>query len=218
MIRVVSLNDTILKHHVQVRPERTPTCHTWISSTLLICGADEGSILIVSEGVLISEIKYNSIDPSFLITPTLFIASIIATTSGFIFGTNEGKCVQLDRTVETGAYRKVKETTAVESASIMCMTMTVNEDQLIYMNMNGQVFHMKLEVESVSMGKIDKAVYFVDQMHVGAITGVASSFRKTMIASFGRDCTIRMWDYIENSMVIKKTFNEQPNWYLVHIF
>lgn len=169
-IRLINFQDNTFKQIAQLRhdkvglslqrdessPLKNLTCHCWISESIFLCGADDGSILIISNGVLLSDISYSEIDNSHAkdsgTNPS--ITALLPTSAGFVVGTSQGRCFYLERTPEGDAYRKVKETAAPDPSAVQSVAINSSEYQFVFSTMNGQIYVVKFETDPTGVSPV----------------------------------------------------------------
>jgi WD40 repeat protein len=180
-------------------------CHLWLSDTLLLCADSSGDILSVlaeNQGSVLGERR------DFEHRDSPFVA-MMRHKKGFVAGSDGGyltifepaaapnicnavRCVklfgdELPLSVHTIAIDPTEETAIV----------TLNNNRIVAVTLSNGEFILNTEEKPLVM-----------PMHEGAILSCSTCNRKPLIATCGVDRTVRVWNYLENSLEIVQEFTE----------
>ncbi|KAJ3026946.1 UNVERIFIED_CONTAM: Cilia- and flagella-associated protein 57, partial [Siphonaria sp. JEL0065] len=190
----------------QQKPDKNLVCHCWISDVRLIAGTEDSKLLVFDSGDLILEISY--VLPGNVSMKTPSIETITAFSGGIMAGTSTGFCVLFEKTDDNFLYKKNKEFLLEESA-VNCIAMSPTDDVAICTMANSQIYLVTLDADS-SKGEEIKCDRLCQPFHHGHIVGMDTCARKPLIATCGTDKSIRIWNYIENTIEVLKFFPEEP--------
>ncbi|KNE58616.1 hypothetical protein AMAG_18279 [Allomyces macrogynus ATCC 38327] len=176
--------------------------HAWLSSERIAVSTDESKLLIYENAELKLEIPSGlSIDVPIRPHHTTVIR---AAQNGFVCGSNNGIVQVWERTDDGTLYRSAKEI-KIENSVIRGMALSSNEDTAIC-----SLEHNQLIVLS-SLQSDDVKVEKLSQAHQSAIAGIDVCIRKPLIATCGADLSVRIWNFLENSMEVAKFFKSEPH-------
>ncbi|KAI9332528.1 WD40-repeat-containing domain protein [Obelidium mucronatum] len=136
------------------------------------------------------------------------IETVTAFSGGIMAGTSTGFCVLFEKTDDNFLYKKNKEFLLEESA-VNCIAMNQTDDVAVCTMANSQIYLVTLDADS-SKGEEIKCDRLCQPFHHGHIVGMDTCARKPLIATCGTDKSIRIWNYIENTIEVLKFFPEEP--------
>ncbi|KAL7747058.1 Cilia- and flagella-associated protein 57 [Sorochytrium milnesiophthora] len=185
---------------------RNNLCHTWLTAERVVIATEECKFLYYDNGELKTEVPYklpegsgNSSNSS----KKRLITVLSGITAGFIAGTNNGIVQMYEKAEEASLYRLTKEV-PVETAAVVGVAISGNEDNIISMLSNNQV----VAVQSISSD--DMRVEKLYQSHQSAAAGLDTCIRKPLVATCGSDRSVRIWNYQENTLESIRFFNTEP--------
>ena len=190
-------------------------CHRWLRDTDRIIASTENGELL-----LIENCEFKCVLP---LSPSdgLSIDVLCVWSKGFICGGDMGLISVYEQSDEKELYRKVKSVKVdpkKDSDSgfegdpiIKSLSLSQQEDYLAISTCNGSnSAHGQLYVLNIASetSKADglQPEYLVTPFHTGPITGIDTCIRKPLIATCSKDHTIRVWNYIEHTLEICKSF------------
>ncbi|KAJ3190576.1 Cilia- and flagella-associated protein 57 [Irineochytrium annulatum] len=114
-------------------------------------------------------------------------------------------------------YRRVKDfALADESAKVMNMAISNSEDNLVCSMENSQMFSIMLSGSEVMKGDEARFEVFSQPFHHGQITGMDTCIRKPLIVTCSSDRSVRVWNYLESTSELVKTFPEEAFSVAIH--
>eukprot|EP00756_Hemistasia_phaeocysticola_P009945 Hpha_TRINITY_DN14971_c5_g7::TRINITY_DN14971_c5_g7_i1::g.143967::m.143967 len=154
-----------------------------------------------------------------------------AYSKGFICGGDMGLVSIYERSDEKELYRKVKtikidarrEADAAQTGEVECvvhsLSLSQGEDYLAVSTRSqekggsagqqqayGQMWVVNLQTDAQKADLMQPEA-LVAPFHNGAITGIDTCVRKPLIATCSRDRTIRVWNYMDHTLEILKSFS-----------
>ncbi|KAJ3346258.1 Cilia- and flagella-associated protein 57 [Entophlyctis luteolus] len=206
MFRTFKFTEGNFKMVSQQKPDKNLLCHCWASEIRVVAGTEDSKFLVFDGGDLILEISY------FLPNGALKVPSILWLTSfpaGFMAATSTGLVVQFEKTDDAVMYKKNKEFVLEQDVEVKCITMNPTDESAVCTTSNSQIYLISLDAESIK-GEEIKCERLSQPFHHGGISGMDACTRKPLIATCGVDKSIRIWNYMENSMEVIKHFEEEP--------
>ncbi|KAJ3066607.1 Cilia- and flagella-associated protein 57 [Podochytrium sp. JEL0797] len=231
MFRIFKLIEGNFKLTNQQKFEKSLLCHCWVSDVRVIAGTDDSKLLVFDAGELILEISY--VLPGNISAKAPSIDTVTSFPGGIIAGTSTGSCVLFEKTDDNFLYKKNKEFT-LEGSSVRCIALNPTDDVAVCTLANSQIYVVALDADSSKVnfetrwkkntGIIDTTVHFFiltqgdeikcdrlcQPFHHGHIVGMDTCARKPLIATCGSDKSIRIWNYLENTIEVIKFFDEEP--------
>eukprot|EP01012_Entosiphon_sulcatum_P014150 TRINITY_DN1923_c0_g1_i1.p1 TRINITY_DN1923_c0_g1~~TRINITY_DN1923_c0_g1_i1.p1 ORF type:complete len:1205 (+),score=349.53 TRINITY_DN1923_c0_g1_i1:90-3704(+) len=196
-------------------------CHVWLPpDDRIVVSTDNGDLLLIEN----SEFKCTlPLSPS----DTLSIDTIVAYSKGFICGGDMGLVSIFEKSDDKELYRKVKTMkvdqrkeaeTGIENDSmkIKSFSLTQQEEYLALCTSNNQLFVLNLS--NADFSKAEDAIFepLAQQFHSAPITGLSTCIRKPLVATCSKDKTIRIWNYIDHTLEIIKSFPTEANSIAMH--
>ncbi|KAJ3138825.1 Cilia- and flagella-associated protein 57 [Physocladia obscura] len=199
-------------------------CHCWITETRVIAGTEDSKLLVFDSGDLVLEISYVLPSPNVLKPPA--IQTITAFATGFMAGTSTGYCVLFEKTDDAFLYKKNKEFLMDSGVSnggggggvsggsnggsgVKCIAVNPTDDVAVCTMTDSQIYIVPLDADS-SKGEEIKCERLTQPFHHGHIVGMDTCSRKPLIATCGNDKSIRIWNYLENTLEVIKYFEDEP--------
>ncbi|KAJ3194367.1 Cilia- and flagella-associated protein 57 [Irineochytrium annulatum] len=183
-------------------------CHCWINDVRIIAGTEDSKLLIFDSGDLILEISYVVPMSSTLSSKPPCIGTVTSFAGGVMAGTSTGVCVLFERTDDTYLYKKNKEF-LLEDSTVGCIALSPAEDMAVCTLGNSQIYVVTLDADS-SKGEEIKCDRLAQPFHNGHVLGMDTCARKPLIATCGADKSVRIWNYVENTIEVIKYFDDEP--------
>jgi WD40 repeat protein len=183
------------------------TCHTWIEERTLVC-TEQGDIVLLEQAVLRAVLENPSEGHA--------IRSIAAFANGLVAGCAEGHVYVFERADKVedrrSYYRRSKalRIDAVAAAAITNLALSPNEESLLLASDSNQLFTLPLT--NVDMVKQEDMRFepLAQSFHHGAIIGLDLCMRKPLLVTCGIDHTVRVWNYLDKTVELMQSFNEEP--------
>ncbi|KAJ3101659.1 Cilia- and flagella-associated protein 57 [Phlyctochytrium planicorne] len=192
----------------QQKPDKNLLCHCWINDVRIVAGTDDSKILVFDSGDLILEISYVVPLTGTVQNRSPTIETVTSFAGGIIAGTSTGVCVLFERTDDNYLYKKNKEF-LLEDSEVSCIALSPAEDMAVCTLGNSQIYLITMDADS-SKGDEIKCDRLAQPFHNGNIVGMDTCARKPLIATCGADKSIRIWNYMENSIEVIKYFDDEP--------
>jgi WD40 repeat protein len=98
--------------------------------------------------------------------------------------------------------------THMMKSSIVSMTLSSNENNLIFTTESNQILRTEINVDR----KCDDSKYdfLIFPFHSGTINGLDVCLKKTLIASCSSDNTVRIWNYSTKQLEICEVYMDEP--------
>ncbi|KAI8996694.1 quinon protein alcohol dehydrogenase-like superfamily [Gaertneriomyces semiglobifer] len=197
----------------QLKSDKNLLCNTFLSETTILCGTEDGKLLIFDSGEQVGEIQYALIntDDDIFIQPA--ITSIKSMPTSLLVGNSTGTCMLFEKS-EDGSWKKTKEF-STEEAAVGSISVSPAEESAVISLMNSQLYHLPLDAEGPRNAKI-QCNPMIQPFHNGAISGMDVASRKPLLATCGVDKSVRVWNFSENTCEVRKVFEEEPLSVAVH--
>eukprot|EP01065_Artemidia_motanka_P053300 TRINITY_DN985_c0_g1_i1.p1 TRINITY_DN985_c0_g1~~TRINITY_DN985_c0_g1_i1.p1 ORF type:complete len:1217 (+),score=514.48 TRINITY_DN985_c0_g1_i1:99-3749(+) len=201
-------------------------CHRWLrQDNHIIVSTATGDLLLVENCEFKCPLPLSPADGH-------SINCLQAYSKGFVCGGDMGLVSIYERSDEKELYRKVKtikidarrDADAAAHGSgendcvVHCFSLSQAEDYLALSTRSsekavgtgtqqayGQMWVINLQSES-QKAEMMQPEALVAPFHNGAITGIDTCVRKPLIATCSKDRTIRIWNYMDHTLEILKTF------------
>ncbi|KAJ3157757.1 Cilia- and flagella-associated protein 57 [Geranomyces variabilis] len=200
----------------QHKSDKNLLCHTYLSESRIIVGTEDSKLQVFEAGELVIELTY--VLPSanvhnYLAPPA--ITEIKAFSNGVLAGTSTGTCVLFERTDDSTLVKKSREFFFEEDAAVSCIALNPGEDSAVITLKNSQLYTLTLDYDP-GKTEVTKCAHLSQSFHNGAINGMDTAARKPIIATCGADRTVRIWNYLDNTVEVTKTFYDEPLSISVH--
>eukprot|EP01063_Lacrimia_lanifica_P009665 TRINITY_DN16595_c0_g1_i1.p1 TRINITY_DN16595_c0_g1~~TRINITY_DN16595_c0_g1_i1.p1 ORF type:complete len:1239 (+),score=580.13 TRINITY_DN16595_c0_g1_i1:149-3865(+) len=199
------------------RDPQNVLCHRWLKdSDRIVASCESGDIL------LFENCEFKCVLP---MSPGdgFSIDTIVTTSRGFICGGEGGLLHMYEQCDDKELFKKVKslkvdprregDAQGVETQApiVKSMCLSQQEDHLAIAtslgpnSTYGQLYTLNIGVEG-SKAELLQPEYLVAPFHTGPITGIDTCIRKPLIVTCSKDHTIRVWNYLEHTLDIYKSF------------
>ena len=195
--------------------------HQWLNDGNLIVENDMGDILILD-----GNCEYIGYIP-----PKIegFVAhSIIPYSEGFILGGTGSTMIFYKRSMnETNPYVSQYDNVVISEhlhdtidrmdpaiSAIRCIALPQSEDSITVILENSQILRSNFNSERPDQGMTFE--YLMCYFHHNTITGLDVCLRKPILATCGKDKTVRIWNYQERCIEVCHQCNEEPYSVAIH--
>jgi len=184
-------------------------CQAWLSESRIIVGTDNSKVLLFEGGELKAEFKvFDKADD-------LRVECVAAHSTGFVCGGAMGSLHRFEEVEDKELYKKVGEEETPNDTNgnqvILNLAISPSEDQLVATTNVNQIYALRLAAEDADSQKTEgPALALLSQpFHHDAIKGLSLAVRKPLVATCSADCSIRIWNYLDNSVELMKYFPEE---------
>ncbi len=180
------------------------TDHTWAHNDRLLAVTDTGNILVFEQGELVHTI--------YSIWEGLPAYSIISHSSGFIVGGTGGrlsvfeKSDTKDKTEDKELYHPFKSFRCSMGSDIAAISLSPAEESIACFFNNNQVATFPLTNIDILKEDQDHFTFIGSGFHHGSITGMDVAIRKPLVVTSGADRTVRIWNYLDRTCDVVKSF------------
>jgi len=177
-------------------------CHLWLNETVLLCANSSGDIISVTTDPQQSVIEScDHRDSPFVAMARLKRGFLAASEGGYLtifdVSINPGKFVQSKQVKLFGEEAPIPvHALSVDSSGEVAVVTLVNNRILTISLSNG---------DFITNGEEKPQIM---PFHRGPILSCSTCCRKPLVATCGEDKTVRVWNYLDNSLEIVKEFQE----------
>merc|ERR1719389_272744 len=141
------------------------------------------------------------------------VLTIVAYNKGFVTGGEDGCIRVFEKTDDPKeAYRNVRTHRIDETAGVFVRSVCVSpRDEVLGITLSScQLFQMSLSSSDLLKTEETPALdYILAPFHNGAILGLDVCVRKPLVVTCGVDKTVRVWNYVDKTCELAKTFTEE---------
>ncbi|CEM35943.1 unnamed protein product [Vitrella brassicaformis CCMP3155] len=210
VFRSFRLQDGTLKplpHPLSKKEPQPYTCHTWLSDDRLVVGTENGELLLFDNG---GEFKMVLPCSPSEIRSALCMASY---SKGFITGGEEGAIKIFEKSDDPKEVFRKTVDVKVENAAgsrVMGFAVSPSEEILAVGLSNSQLYQFSLAASDLLKSEeAPNLDFLLTSFHTGAVLGMDTCIRKPLMATCGADKTVRVWNYLEKTCELCKSFNEE---------
>lgn len=206
IFKLYRIVDGLLKVQPSVLGKREPqnfTCHAWLPDEKenILVGTDSGELILVENG----EVKAS------LVTTTegSSIESINGYSKGFVCGRDHGMLSVYEKFDEKDY--KISKTFTIDNNPFKVKNLAISpsEETVVCTLENNQMFMLGLSNSDLLKPDDPSFELLSQSFHSQAITGVDVCIRKPLVVTCSADKSVRVWNYIEKSADLLKTFPEE---------
>ena len=197
--------------------------HTWLDEEKLVVSNANGDLFFVEK----NEFKF--ILPS---SPSdgLSITALIPYGTGFVCGGENGVVSIFEKSAdEKEMYSRSKTLRVMNSTQykelsetyldhkILNFNLSPSNENLVLSTSSAQIFTLNISSSDILQKEDDiKFEYLTIPFHSKAITGMDTAIRKPIIATCSTDKTVRVWNYLDNTLNIVKQFPAEAYSIAIH--
>eukprot|EP00750_Incisomonas_marina_P005576 INCI14025.2.p1 GENE.INCI14025.2~~INCI14025.2.p1 ORF type:complete len:1177 (-),score=246.53 INCI14025.2:336-3866(-) len=188
------------------------TCHSWLldKTDHLLVGTRDGQLLLFgkgfAQGVLQASPRKN-----------LHIRCIIPHTKGFVVGADGSQIFTYSQSDVDEDYSLEKhfEVEPEKAHAVLGLAVNGSETHVACVLANHQLFQAKLTDADALRGGASTFKPLSHRFHGpgitgdAAITGLDTCIRRSFVVTCGRDCSVRVWDYVHGTLQMVKYFPEE---------
>eukprot|EP00742_Colponemidia_sp_Colp-10_P003011 GILJ01003213.1.p1 GENE.GILJ01003213.1~~GILJ01003213.1.p1 ORF type:complete len:1307 (+),score=279.75 GILJ01003213.1:41-3922(+) len=181
-------------------------CHTWLSDDRLIVGTDSGDLLLFDNGGEFRMVLQSS--PS----DGSAIDSLVSYSKGFLCGGDDGVLHLYERSEDPREVYKWTKTFKIDGqqgSKIKNMAVSPSEDYLCSTLDSNQIYVLGLSNTDIMKAEEMQFEYLSTPFHSQAVTGLDVCIRKPLVITCGLDKQVIVWNYLDKSVELQKTFNEE---------
>lgn len=180
-------------------------CHLWLNDTVLLCANSSGDVISVTtekqESVLDAKKEFEHRDSA--------IVAMARHKKAFVTASEGGYLTIYDATANPNKFAAVRCVKLFgDEFPIAAHTIAIDptEENAVISLVNNRIVSISLSNGDYLLNTEEKPL--VMPFHDGPILCCSTCCRKPLIATCGTDKTVRVWNYIENSLEIIKEFTE----------
>lgn len=184
-------------------------CQAWLSESRIIVGTDASKVVLFEGGELKAEFKvFDKADD-------MRVECVSAHSAGFVCGGAQGSLHRFDAVEDKELYKKVgseKTPNDTNGAQVIKnLAISPSEDNMVCTTDVDQLYTLRLAPEDADSQKTEgPALKLLSQpFHHDAIMGLSVATRKPLVATCSADCSIRIWNYLDNTVELMKYFPEE---------
>jgi len=183
------------------------TCHCWLQDSKLIVCCESGEMLLFdSSGELKLTLPCSPQEHRSVLT-------IVAYNKGFVTGGEDGCIRVFEKTDDPKeAYRNVRTHRIDETAGVFVRSVCVSpRDEVLGITLSScQLFQMSLSSSDLLKTEETPALdHILAAFHNGAILGLDVCVRKPLVVTCGVDKTVRVWNYVDKTCELSRSFTEE---------
>ncbi|PFH36656.1 WD domain, G-beta repeat-containing protein [Besnoitia besnoiti] len=195
-----------VQNHLLKREGQGYTCHAWLMDGNIIAGTEAGELLLFDNG--------GDFRASLTCAPGSkgSVLCIIPTSKGFICG-GEDATLHLYENAGDEQYKAAMELKVEHQnagARVTSITLAPHEDSLCVCLSNSQIFQISTKCSrKIGAEENQGLTYLHTPFHIGPILGLDVCELKPLIVTCGEDKSIRVWNFLENSVELCKFYSEE---------
>jgi len=213
------------------RDSQKYTCLVWLANDTLVVGSDTGELLVFENFEFKKTLPFMKHEGSRPKLEMLPIDSLRAYNGGFICGGPHSSLRFFESSEDPHEHFRHTKTLYVDSKPCKVTSMDISEDNLACSLSNNQTYLLNLsntdimrsdEIHFEMLSTSVHGPFIQDPKHGNLlgftpssssfqITGLDSCTRKPLVATCGMDRVVRIWNYLDKTMVLSKEFQEEPH-------
>ncbi|KAJ1478335.1 WD40-repeat-containing domain protein [Baffinella frigidus] len=189
--------------------------HTWAPGERLLAATENGDVLVIEQGELRGTIK------SRLSGET--INTIACYSSGFIIAGSEARMSVYekndakDRSEDRELYHHFKTFKTSDSlGEINSLSLSPGEENLAVFFSSNQVAIFPIASVDILKEEQNHFQFLGSGFHAGAVTAISVCVRKPLVATCGADRSVRIWNYLDKTCEVCKTFPDDISSIAIH--
>lgn len=178
-------------------------CHCWVDDRILV-GTDTGDVLVFENAEFRGVLETSPSDGK-------SIDSIAAFSKGFVAGCDEGALYVFERD-DKEIYKQSKHFSIdLNYVRIKNLAVSPSEDNVVCTLENNQAFVLGLSNTDILKTEEMNFEPLALPFHYLQVTGLDVCLRKPLVVSCGLDRTVRVWNYLNQTIEVMKYFDEPPH-------
>ncbi|RKP04335.1 hypothetical protein CXG81DRAFT_8469, partial [Caulochytrium protostelioides] len=190
------------------------TAHFWAAADKLLLGTQQGHMMLVDTAS--GEIREDSAHTRTLGGDACAIATMLPYSKGFLVAGAGGLSMYefLEEALYAANLNALGEAVGPVSATAAegFVHSAISEGPLV---MNGGVGALDAAAAATADDAI-KLTHLSQPFHHGQITGMDVCVRKPLLATCGSDRSVRLWNFVDNTVELVKYFSEDPHSVAIH--
>jgi WD40 repeat protein len=184
-------------------------CQAWLSESRIIVGTDASKVILFEGGELKAEFKV------FDKAEDMRVECVTAHSTGFVCGGALGTLHRFEAVEDKELYKKVGDEKTPNDTNgaqvIRNLAISPSEDNMVCTTDVSQLYTLRLAPEDADTQKTEgPALKLLSQpFHHDSIKGLSIATRKPLVATCSADCSIRIWNYLDNTVELMKYFPEE---------
>lgn len=155
---------------------------------------------------------------------------VTAYSGGVLAGTSTGVCIMFEKTDDDLLYKKTREF-IMEPSGVSTIAVRPSDDSAVCTLKNSQIYSISLDADSSKVRKRSVANLWLprtlllnvlfqgedikcnrlfQEFHHNQIVGMDVCAKKPIVVTCGMDRSVRIWNYLENTLEVCKVFDDEP--------
>ncbi|CAM9434154.1 unnamed protein product, partial [Choristocarpus tenellus] len=186
--------------------------HAWLKQPEdhLVLGTESGLLILFRSGDFVCHLaKSPGSDTK--------ITSLISYSQGFIAGCSGGgfrlfTMDHADNPSPTKMFDCTQTWRVDTTADVVSLALCPSEDRLCAVTSDCQLYEVGITGQHIKDDDMKPVIshFHGPGINPGGITGMDTCVRKPLVATCAMDCTVRMWNILEQRLELSKTFSEEP--------
>lgn len=211
IIKFFKFSDSQLRPQIITTKRETPKfiSHSWITEERVIAAVDTGDLWYFEQNEVRQIINSSSGEGHFTI-------SIVGYSKGFICAGTDGIVYFFDRVDEGREYYRKAKAFKIDTcvSSICSIVKSSSEDVLVCCLDNNRLYSLVISNTDILKEDMTNFEILSTSNHSAGelgsdITGLDTCIRKPLIVTCGHDKSLRVWNYIDHTIEVMKTFKEE---------
>ena len=185
-------------------------CHQWLDSDRCVVATDTGELLLFESYELKCSLSSSPADGNSIDSIVAYGAKA-GSHQGFICGGDDGMLYLFEYSEDQREHYKMRQSFPIKdhASKVTNVAVSPSEDSLACTLANHQMFVLPLS--STDMFKSEEMHFepLATDVHSGCISGLDTCVRKPLIATCGLDRSVKVWNYLDSSVDLRKTFAEE---------
>ena len=178
-------------------------CHLWLNETTLLCANSSGDIINITTEPQASVIESCDHRDSPFVSMARYKKGFLAASEGGYLTKFDMSSTQPGKFVQATQVKLFGDELPIPAHTI---AVDPSEENAVVSLQNNRILTISLQNGDILLNAEEKPL--IMPFHDGAILSCSTCQRKPLVATCGVDKTVRVWNYLENSLEIIKEFTE----------
>ena len=189
--------------------------HAWAPGERLLAVTENGDVLVIEQGELQGTIK-SRLAGETINTIAVYSSGFIIAGSGTIVSVYEKNDAK-DRAEERELYHHFKTFKSADSlGEVTSLSLAPGEENLAVLFSSNQVATFPIASVDILKEEQNHFQFLGSGFHAGAITSISVCVRKPLVATCGTDRSVRIWNYLDKTCEVRKTFPDELSAIAIH--
>jgi WD40 repeat protein len=190
----------------RVREAQNYLCHAWLTDDRLVVGCENGDLLLFDAS---GEFKMTL---PCSVPESKSVCCIQAYSKGFVTGGANSMLRLYEKSDDPKEmFRKAREVKVdSQPVTVRSLAMSPPEETLACTTSSAQLYQLSLlGSDLLKADDTTQVEPMLTGFHVGPILGMDVCIRKPWVVTCGMDKTVRVWNYLEKTCELSRSFNEE---------